>query len=517
MKSLSPTVRARLGRLWPALLVGAAALLLYAGTAAPGLTWAHDGADGGDLITAVATWGVPHPSGYPAYVLFGRLFALLPLGSMARRMNLFSATAAAASVVLVYLTAAWALERSGDRRTWREVLWAAGAALAYTCGPTLWSQAVIAEVYAFAALSFALCLYLALRAGARLSGESGGERLWGMLGLALGVGLGGHLTLLLALPGLALLLWPGRTWRRLGAMAAGLALGLGVYLYLPLAAARGPVLNWGDPSRWRGFWWLVSGRFYHGYAFGLPLRYLPQRVVAWATLWGREFAWVGLPVAALGLWSWWEGGLRRLAVATSITVALYSAYAITYDTTDSYVYLIPALAVTAIWLAEGLRALAAGFLADGAATCGWLLVAVVLAVGLPAWSLASNYRALELRNDREAVVWVDAALAELPSGALLITGQDGHTFALDYACWVDRRCADVLVVDGDLLEQDWYRAQLARRYPALDVSSGSISLADWVAGQLTERRVFLGSARRDLEERYAASARGVLWELVARK
>ena len=34
---------------------------LYLSTLAPTLTWAHGGQDGGDLIAAVFTSGVPHP------------------------------------------------------------------------------------------------------------------------------------------------------------------------------------------------------------------------------------------------------------------------------------------------------------------------------------------------------------------------------------------------------------------------------------------------------------------------
>ena len=41
-------------------------------TAAPGLTWAHFGADGGDLLAAAAVHGIPHPPGYPLYLLLLR-------------------------------------------------------------------------------------------------------------------------------------------------------------------------------------------------------------------------------------------------------------------------------------------------------------------------------------------------------------------------------------------------------------------------------------------------------------
>ena len=63
---------------------------LYLSTLAPTLTWAHNGQDGGDLVTAVYTSGVPHPPGYPTYVLLGKLFALLPVSEPAYRLNLMS-------------------------------------------------------------------------------------------------------------------------------------------------------------------------------------------------------------------------------------------------------------------------------------------------------------------------------------------------------------------------------------------------------------------------------------------
>jgi hypothetical protein len=536
MPSHSPTARDRLDRLLPALLVGALAWLLYAATAAPGLTWAHDGADGGDLIAATMTWGVPHPSGYPSYCLLGRLFALLPLGSISRRMNLFSATAAAASVVLIYLSCVHLLSHWLGRQHRRDALFSAGAALAYAAGPTLWSQATIAEVYALAALCFSLCLYLALCAGSPQPSTSdtalptmpgvnrarprrhAPELAWAALGLAVGVGLGAHLTLALALPGLALVLWPRRTWRRLIALLAAGLLGLLVYLYLPLAAAARPPVNWGDASTWSGFVWLVSGRYYRHYAFGLPLRYLPTRLGAWGRLWGQQFLWIGLAPVLVGLWSWWENRRRRWLAATLVTFALYSLYAITYDTTDSYVYLIPTYAITALWLAEGLRAIGAGFLAAGGApTRGWAIAALLLALALPVALVVQNYHAMNLRDDSGASDWVDATLQILPPGALLITGEDGQTFALDYACWVEGRCRDLVVVDGELLSQPWYRGQLARRYPGLSLAQGDGSILRWVQDYMPHGRVFISSARPELEASYQIIPRGGLWEIVAQK
>src|SRR2546428_12590155 len=59
--------------------------------------------DSGELVTAVHLLGIPHPSGYPLYVLLGKLWTLLiPLGSVAFRMSLFSAACAAGACAALY-------------------------------------------------------------------------------------------------------------------------------------------------------------------------------------------------------------------------------------------------------------------------------------------------------------------------------------------------------------------------------------------------------------------------------
>ena len=53
------------------------------------------GGDCGELISASYRLGIAHPSGYPVWCLIGRVFALLPLGEIGWRYNLFSAVAGA--------------------------------------------------------------------------------------------------------------------------------------------------------------------------------------------------------------------------------------------------------------------------------------------------------------------------------------------------------------------------------------------------------------------------------------
>ena len=76
------------------LAVGAAFLLLYRLTAAPGLLFA----DSGELQTVALLGGIPHATGYPLWVALARAFSWLPLGAPEFRVTLFSAACGAAAV-----------------------------------------------------------------------------------------------------------------------------------------------------------------------------------------------------------------------------------------------------------------------------------------------------------------------------------------------------------------------------------------------------------------------------------
>src|SRR5512146_803174 len=112
--------------------------------------------DSGELVAAVATLGIPHPSGYPLYVLLGHLWALLvPLGSVAFRMSLFSAFCAALAVGLVYLAGR-----------------ALAAGLVFAASPSFWGEANVQRVYALNAGFVALATLAALRWHALATAEA---------------------------------------------------------------------------------------------------------------------------------------------------------------------------------------------------------------------------------------------------------------------------------------------------------------------------------------------------------
>ena len=73
------------------------------------LTVPHDlagaGIDSAKFAYIPRLLGVPHPPGYPLYMLLGWLFSPLPVGTLAFRMNLLSALGGAATASVTTLVA----------------------------------------------------------------------------------------------------------------------------------------------------------------------------------------------------------------------------------------------------------------------------------------------------------------------------------------------------------------------------------------------------------------------------
>src|SRR5690242_10390736 len=56
--------------------------------------------DSAELTTAAATGGITRATGYPLYLLLGRLWSHIPIGDIGYRMNMFSAINGALTVAL---------------------------------------------------------------------------------------------------------------------------------------------------------------------------------------------------------------------------------------------------------------------------------------------------------------------------------------------------------------------------------------------------------------------------------
>ncbi len=436
-----------------ATMVAALALLAYLLT----LQRSVGRADTFEFQVTAPVLGVAHPTGYPLYILIGKLFSLIPLGMVATRVNLSSLVAATLAVLLVYeilrraLTIEWPI--------------AALAALAFGFSPLFWSQAVVAEVYtlhnAFVAALLGAALWLLKQAetgpGAVPDAAQARQPILVIALFALsGFSLSNHLTTVLLLPALAaaiLLVWPrltGRQW----ALAGGLFLaGLLIYAYIPL---RWPALHDGRPMPFDQFIaWITGSRF----GGALQLHAWLDDPERWRILWRLlrdQYGWPGL-VLSLGGLALLIRRHWRAALVTGLAFAAYAFYGLNYLVPDIGVFLIPLYLIMAVWMGYGVGA-ALAWLSDRlpAPHPAWIRAAALSAFALLPLSLAWTVGAgFDWSDERRLEAWGREVLS-LPLAEQAVILVDSEKIApLEYLHRIEGLRPDVSVVVLGR-EQDYY-------------------------------------------------------------
>lgn len=438
-KSLPPLARAA-GGSWA--LVAA----VLAGLCAPDLTVK----DAGEIGAAAHGLGVPHPTGFPLVCLLGKGAALLPAGPVFFRLTLLSALAMAAGAALAGTMSVLAsrdpdVPQGSPARS--APLWVAPVAFLAAAGP--WLHAVTIEVYALSAAGLAATVLAGTVAVARRD-----ARWLAAGGFLVGLGAGGHVTW--PLEG-AVFLIPCTLFlvRRLGprvlvSVALAAAIGATVVAYLPVAAARDPLLNWGDPSSWDGLVAHLTGerirRSFAGELGTLNLAVLSVRArllagIVWES---SGFLW---PLALLG------GATlahRRLVVTAGLlaVAACDAAFALLVNPMGLYDL---QTSVPLFWVVAVLAGAGAAWLWGRATTArargvAGGVVAAALAVQF-AWSPADR----DLRDVLVPRRVVSGLLAEAPPLSSVLTTSDDLSAALIAVQAVEGARPDVLVLVRPLL------------------------------------------------------------------
>ncbi len=259
---------------------------LYLYTAYP----AFKNDDSPETITSAYTLGIGHPPSYPSFNLAAKIFSLLPVGSPAFRINLFSAFLAAMVMLLAYL-----LIRQNTRLIFgyeNRVLNLAGI---FVLGFSyiFWNQATEAKggIYMLNLLFFVSFIYVTISFYCNYD-----KRKLYLLSFVYGLSLTDHWPSMVILLPVYLYGYfrPGNKIKLQGYMYNILLvlIGLSVYLYLPIrAGVDGAFVFWARPDNWHDFWWTILRSGYEtkaslatsadvlGEFFGLTFRNYPGLII----------------------------------------------------------------------------------------------------------------------------------------------------------------------------------------------------------------------------------------------
>ncbi len=438
--------------------------LAYGQTLAPDFSWANGGADGGDLITATFVNGVPHPTGYPLYLILAKIFQWLPFGSVAFRTNLFSAICTISAAVLVFFT----MDRLLIGRKYSGMC-AFITAMLFGLAPIIWSQAVITEVYGLQSLLIVLILYQTFFPGKNSTGDI-------MRGLLFGLAIGNHVTTLLLFP---LLIWDVIRHFRLPKLALRLLAilpGLLVYLALPLRAMNQPPVNWYNPVTLDSFLQLVSGKLYQSY---FSTGYFFDRLRGWVGLLIENFSLPGIAVGIYALLGLKKEELKAIWPLIWIFIS-FGIFALIYSSYDSYVYLIPTMLVFAYWVGFGVSSLLNEVEKKWRRAGSFILPLLLVFLIYRGFIVVPQ---VDASKDNRAEAFAQEVLESVPDNALIFTNDDQATFTMWYSQYVTGQRPDTAIVVAGLLDFDWYQQSLRDTYPDLNVPADqNLALSHLISG-----------------------------------
>ncbi len=416
--------------------------------AAPGLTWM----DGGELALAAGAMGVAHPPGEPAYLVFAKLAALLPVGDLPFRLTLLSA----ATVAL----AAGLLASIVEQAT-RIALAGLVAGLLLGLAPATVLQGVRPELYGLTlacGLLSVRCLQLGGRRGVALA----------VLPLCV-AGAVHHAMLVAALPGLALL----ATGRGRGSFRAGLACAVLLvipallqFAWLPLRSITDPAIDFGSPRSWDRIVYTVSAAGY-GRSFQVTGSQVVDNLFAHLRMFRADLGLGALALALFALPSLWRGrkrhvlaGLLLIGVGVLPTVlqGLFKE-----SNPDARGYLLGSYAVLCAAAGFGAQRLMVRVRRSAMPAAPWVGFLLIFGLALP--PLTASLRSAD-HSGRFLPHRIGSALLDgAAPGSVILTGGDSWVFPPLYLRYWEGRRPDVSVIPLHMLEPGTLAGYAARGAP----------------------------------------------------
>jgi len=479
---------------WPHLVVVFVALFsVYAYSAPRTVTLEDDGL----FIMSSYFLGIDHPPGYPLLTLLGKLFTLLPVGSIALRVHLLSAFFGALTCVALWLVV---------RALFADAVSAYTGAVLYGLSATFWSQAIIAETYTLNTFFFFCLFYLALVFLATKN-----LRVLYVFAGVFGLSLANHWPLmLLSTPCLVLLLLPARCEvLRASPRMLGIAFVVCVlpYLWMVVRSRMDPEINFYGPiSDFESLLFFVSRQGFRNvdvsqsadiadkldYQGFLLMEMVRQYTPVGAALAGfglvQQFRRLNLSTAFALLAGWLGSSLVLGAMLGFDYEPLMKAAIRRYP-------LIP-YGILAVWLVLALDALTSRVRRAAAAVRVGTFAALAAVVFL-------SHRDVNVRRDDTwARDYATAVLESLDKGAVLFVHGDDDSFPIGYMNRVEGFRPDVTLYNDEGL---LFRNRLFR----FDAPDKGRQLSAFVRG--SERRIYYASA--GLPHEFSTKDGGLYWEV----
>ena len=392
--------------------------------------------DSGELTVAAFSLGIPHPSGYPLFTIIGKLFTLLPFGSIAFRVNVMSIFFSVLTVWIIYLIIL---------RVTKSVVSSLLGSLSLAFSQAFWLQTVSAEVYPihffFVAIIILVLLWIE---------EKPSHFLFYLLVFIIGLSFTNHLQTLMLIPAVFFILVSRNirllNFKSLLLVFLLLLIASSMYLYLPIRTYMEAAIHWGDPDTWENFYTVVSGKSHRsGYVFnkGIFVYLLRLNDTLWMVL-----SQLGM-LTVFSLVGFWKTNLRWKFFYI-LVIVFDTFYTVFLNTVSLEItpFNIASIMVLAVLAGKGAHYIIQKInnFKIGSGLSNLKLVKSAILV-IPMIFLISNYSVCNQSLNYTAYENSQNILRTVNPGGTLVLSGDNYLFPVSYSRFVEKAREDVNIFD----------------------------------------------------------------------
>lgn len=342
--------------------------------------------------------GIPHPTGYPLYLVVNYLFtSVFPFGSLAFKANLLSSVFSIGAAAVLFR-----LLRSLDLNKYVALSTALASGLTYT----VWLQSIVAEVYSLNLFLFSLVLYYFI------SWHKNKLDRHFYIGCSLyALSFGNHLTMITLLPAIIYIVYTTNKKafidkRKILYVLLIIFLGALQYSYIIWrSAASNPGYLEQEVHDLKTLLWYVTGADFKQQMFSMPFSTVISNMVSFVILLLKEYLFL-LPITIYGMFKLGKSPISIFLLAAAFSNILFS---VNYDIADIFVYFIPTYFIMAVFTGYGLN-----YLIQRYEQFDKLLVLV------PILLLIINYSSVQQRENTEYTKQVEYVLNTIGDNGLVI-------------------------------------------------------------------------------------------------
>jgi tetratricopeptide (TPR) repeat protein len=448
-------------------------MALYIWGLAPTISWR----DSPEFVTVVHTLGISHPAGSPTYTLLAKLLTFLPLGSIALRVNLFSALCGAwcltclFSLLYEYLT---------ETPAWARLVAALSGALFLLVSASFWRFAEMAEVYTLQDGLLVVLIALLLKARqASPKAPSVHTRLYWLFAFLYGLSAGVHATMAFFLPAFTVFsaLTAPHMFRSksLAFLVFFFLLGFASYLYLPLRSLSEPIFDWSNPETFQQFLSHITDRKDAATHFTIPTEILPQQIRLYLTNLSHEFLALGIVLGLVGCLAIFAKDKSLFFLLALVYLGNVCFFVRSWKAAFGF---LPSFVIFAVWIGLGvhtcLRLLATVYQRypiriPRVVVTTFLLGGILVTLGQ---AFTRHVDGANQAGNYSAELYGTQLLAQLPSDALLFSHY--AWFPLLYLQHVEQRRPDLtFLAQSEILLPTHFSFLSKKRYPNITLGTST--------------------------------------------